>query len=362
MKQYIYLLLLSLLFISAACNPNDVETNQKTTPYTLEFPLTLGEPRFATENNPLTEEGVDLGRHLFYDKSLSRDNTISCASCHRQESAFSDNNRLSLGINGQLSARNSMSLSNLAYQKDFFWDGRSKTLEEQSLHPIRDGREMGYTIPELIERLRNNVFYVDKFNHAFPGEQIDSINLGKAIAQFEMTLLSGESKFDLYKTGRATATEQELRGERLFFTHPEPQIGRGANCGDCHSGFLTYSTSFSNNGLEENPIDKGLENITGIPEDRGKFKIPSLRNIALTAPYMHDGRFNTLEEVLDHYNEHIKSSPTLDIQISEATNNVGGTSLGLTEQEKQDVIVFLKALTDNNFTTNPAHSNPFTQN
>ena len=344
------------------CGPDDTpdKLDGEPTPLELAYPLTLGTPKFLTEDNPLTVEGVDLGRHLFYDKLLSRDGTISCASCHQQQFAFSDNKAFAKGIDNQLTSRSSMSLANLSYQSDYFWDGRVKTLEEQSLHPIQDAKEMDLELPELINRLNDSKLYTDKFNLAFPGEKISDKLIGKALAQFEATLVSGNSRYDKTQLGQIQATDQEKRGKDLFFTHPEPSLNlRGGNCGDCHSGFLTYSREFSNNGLDENPEDFGLENVTGDVEDRAKFKIPSLRNIALTAPYMHDGRFENLAEVLDHYNEHIKSSPTLDPQIPAASNDLNGTSLGLTDQEKEDIIAFLKTLTDDAFITNPAHSNPF---
>lgn len=344
------------------CGPDDTpeKLDGEPTPLELTYPLTLGTPKFLAEDNPLTVEGVDLGRHLFYDKLLSRDRTISCASCHKQQFAFSDDKAFATGIDNQLTTRSSMSLANLSYQSAYFWDGRVKTLEEQSLHPIQDSREMDLDLPELINRLNDSGLYTKKFNLAFPDEEITDKLIGKALAQFEATLVSGNSKYDKTQLGQIQATDQEKRGKNLFFTHPEASLNlRGGNCGDCHSGFLTYSEEFSNNGLDENPTDFGLENFTGNKDDRAKFKITSLRNIELTAPYMHDGRFKTLEEVLDHYNEHIKSSATLDPQIPAASNDVNGLSLGLTEQEKEDIIAFLRTLTDDEFTTNPAHSNPF---
>jgi len=333
------------------------------TPVELDFPFLFREPRKNTDNNPLTEEGINLGRHLFYDELLSSTQEKSCASCHKQEHGFADNKAFSDGVNGRKTIRSSMAISNTLWQENFFWDGRATTLEEQALGPIQNPLEMDLDLNVLEERLQESDLYQDLFTKAFPGEEITAENCAKALSQFQRTLISSNSRFDQSKLGLIELTAQELRGEKLFFTHPEPTIpDRGGNCGDCHAGFLTYSNRFSNNGLGLE--DVGLQAVTGDPDDLGKFKIVSLRNIELTAPYMHDGRFETLEEVLDHYNEHITQSPTLDILISEATNLPFPSSsdtiqLGLTEQEKEDIIAFMKTLTDESFTTNEAFSSPF---
>ena len=204
--------------------------------------------------------------------------------------------------------------------------------------------------------------YRQKFESAFGSSEINADRLAKAIAQFERTLVSAESKYDQHLQGKYTPTSQELRGIQLFFTHPVPGEERGGNCGDCHAGFLTIDNSFHNNGLDSVITDRGRAGITGFSFDEGRFITPSLRNIALTAPYMHDGRFNTLEEVLDHYNEHIElNSPGISPLIAVATNAEGANSLSLTEQEKEDIIAFLHMLTDINFTTKEEFQNPFNQ-
>ena len=322
-------------------------------------------------DNPLTEEGVELGRMLFYDVRLSLDSTVSCATCHQQEKAFSDGLKLGQGIHGQTTRRNTMSLVNVLWSSPRkFWDGRAATLEEQALQPIEDPREMGLPLDQVIERLSGNPEYREKFERAFGSDGISVDNISRALAQFQRTLVSQDSKYDKFLQGELQLSEIELRGMQSFFTHPDPSINlRGSNCGDCHRNFLTdgFNTGldgFANNGLEDDEhLEDGLFKVTGNPADKGKFVVPSLRNIALTAPYMHDGRFDTLEEVLDHYNDHIKESSTLDVLIRDASNNNRNPgdpiALGLTDQDKKDIIAFMLTLTDSSFITNDKFSNPF---
>lgn len=347
-----------ILLLLISCKPqviDDVLSDE----YNLEAPIYFGN-RVFSNNNPLTEEGVNLGRHLFYEKSLSIDSTISCGSCHVQKLGFSDTAQFSKGVNNALTTRKSMGLSNLAWQTRFFWDGRATSLEMQALAPIEAPNEMNLNKQEAAKRLNQNPFYKDLFNKAFNTTTVTPDLIAKAIAQFERTIVSGKSKYDLYKQGKTSLSTSELRGEQLFFTHPDPANNiRGGNCGDCHSGALTSNNQFSNNGLDKTPSDIGLEKITKNAEDKGKFRIVSLRNIELHPPFMHDGRFRTLEDVLDHYNEHIQESPTLDPQITQASNVINGTSLDLTAQEKKDIIAFLKTLTDNSLINNERLSNPF---
>ncbi len=363
MNKFIFVLVISFAFL--ACKPDEVEKKEGPNTYTLEAPILFGKPNFLniSNNNPLTEQGIDLGRHLFYEPMLSKDYSKTCASCHKQALGFSDSQTFSVGIDGQRTERNSMAITNTAWQSTFFWDGASNTLEEQALIPLQNPKEMGMDLPELVKRLKASEFYTSKFKNAFPNQEISEITIAKALAQFEQTLVSANSRYDQYKLGKIKATDQEIRGEKLFYTHPDPNTGiRGGNCGDCHSGALTFSNSFSNNGLDDLITDKGRGLISKKISDDGKFKIPSLRNIALTGPYMHDGRFTSLEQVLDHYNEHIKQSATIDPQITEASNyNIapGNKTLGLTKQEKADIVAFLKMLTDTEFTNNKNFSNPF---
>jgi cytochrome c peroxidase len=361
---YISWLWIAICFSLFACKKDDavVTPEDETGPYELVTPRNFGDYMIPADN-PLTKEGVALGRMLFYEKKLSNTNTISCASCHQQQKAFTDGKALSPGSEGILGKRSTMSLANLLWAKRFFWDGRSTTLEEQALIPIQDPVEMHQTLEQAVAKLQQTSEYPAKFKQVFGSEIITAENIAKALAQFERTLISADSKYDRYLAKKYQPTPQEIRGEALFFTHPVAGSLRGGNCGDCHGGFLTTLGNFHNNGLDTDFADIGLEATTGKASDRGKFKAPSLRNIALTAPYMHDGRFQTLEEVLDHYNEHVQMSATLDPLIIEASNEATNPGepirLFLTDQEKKDIIAFLHLLTDSTFIADPRFSDPF---
>ncbi|MEO1654719.1 MAG: cytochrome c peroxidase [Bacteroidota bacterium] len=297
---------------------------------------------------------------LFYDKALSLDSSFSCATCHQPEKGFTDGRAFSLGQDGKDLDRSAMSLVNLLWVDQFFWDGRSPSLEDQVLGPLFDPREMGMTEALAIQRLKARPMYPPLFKKAFGSSQISLINIQKALAQFERTLISANSRYDQIVRGEVKATERELRAINLFMTHPVPDINlRGANCGDCHGSHLTTLNTFHNNGLDSTIQDPGLGGVNGLKSDLGKMRVPSLRNIALTAPYMHDGRFQTLEAVLDHYNEHIQNAPNLDPLIMEASNEPDGGSLLLTKEEKEDIILFLHMLTDSSFIENPAFQDPF---
>ncbi|MFN3528391.1 MAG: cytochrome-c peroxidase [Bacteroidia bacterium] len=328
------------------------------TPYQLQqkpfFP-----PYVIPADNPLTVEGISLGRHLFYETKLSGDNTQSCASCHTQDLAFTDHGlRFSTGITGAVGTRNSMALFNLSWSNRFFWDGRVATLRQQVLLPIEDPIEMHESLPNAINKLKQTNLYPDLFGHAFGTEEITADRMAKALEQFLLSLVSTESKFDLWRRNPVLnpLTESEQRGFNLFmreFSPPGSGRPAGADCFHCHGTHLFTVNGFFNNGLDENPAT-GFEIVTGSAMDRGKFKAPSLRNIALTAPYMHDGRFETLEEVIDHYNDGLKDSPTIDVNLKSQ-----GVGLGLSQQDKHDLISFLHTLTDTVFLNNPAFSNPF---
>lgn len=326
----------------------------------LKTPAHFGKLYQIPEDNPMTLEGIHLGRMLFFEPLLSSDSTISCSSCHQPQKAFTDGRAFSRGVHGKMSHRSAMSLVNLLWVRQFFWDGRAASLEEQALIPIQDHREMNLSLSEAVERLQNTTEYPYLFKKAFGSKQITSDNIAKALAQFERTLISSDARYDKIIRGEIQATKQEQRAINLFMTHPVPEAGlRGANCGDCHGSNLTTLNTFHDNGLDKNPLDKGRGKVTGRLYDDGKMRAPSLRNIVLTAPYMHDGRFKTLEEVLDHYNEHVKPSPNLDPLIMEATNELDGESLMLTKQEKEDILLFLEMLTDSTFITNQRFQNPF---
>jgi len=365
---------LVLLLASASCDfskTNIEEPIPQPTPLNLEVPFYFGD-FVIPSNNPTTEEGVELGRMLFYDPRLSADNTISCATCHQQDKGFVDGLARSRGINGRRTNIKSMSLVNVLWENRMFWNGRVATLEEQALHPIQDPNEMGMDLQALVGKLQSIEEYREHFKKAFGSETVAPDRIGKALAQFQRTLISGNSKYDKYLREEVSLTAQEEEGMILFFTHPEPAISlRGGNCGDCHLSLTTAGSKdgfrgFHNNGLDtDENLRPGLQTVTGNPNDRGKFKTPNLRNIMVRAPYMHDGRFATIEQVLDHYNEHVQMSSTLDVLILEGSNQpiISGepVKLHLTNSEKAAIIAFLRTLTDEEFLTNPKFSNPFQQ-
>jgi len=333
-----------------------------------EAPFVFG--RFQVpEDNPLTRESVDLGRRLFYDPRLSGTNEVSCSTCHMQRLAFTDGKRTATGVTGRPLAFNSMSLANLMWgPQRFFWNGRAVSLEDQVLIPLQHPDEMDQDLDELLGELAADSTYRRLFEVAY--DEITPTGIAAALASFQRTLISANSRYDRFLRGEVTLTEQEELGRKLFMAHPDVQARRrGANCVDCHSQFLTGGFTarfdgFLNNGLDpEGGLAAGLEEVTGKPEHRGLFKVPTLRNIALTAPYMHDGRFATLEEVLDHYNEGIRVSPTLSPLILEASNAdtlaAGRVSLDLDEEERAAVIAFLHTLTDEAFVTDERFSDPF---
>jgi cytochrome c peroxidase len=301
-------------------------------------------------DNPLTVQGVELGRRLFHDPRLSINNSQSCASCHQQPAAFSDPRRVSLGAEGQPGRRQSMPLQNLAWAKEFFWDGRVKTLREQALLPIEDPTEMNEKLDRVIAKLEADAEYPALFAAAFgkaaSGSAIDAPRIGLAIEQFLLTLVSQDSRYDRAARKIETLTEQEKHGLQLFITEHDPRLGlRGADCFHCHGGNLFTTHQFVNNGLAPRDGEAGRMEATKLQIDRDLFKAPSLRNVAATAPYMHDGRFQTLEQVIDHYDHGIHRSPTLDPNIAKHPPE----GLGLTAEEKAALVAFLKTLTDDAF-------------
>jgi cytochrome c peroxidase len=252
-----------------------------------------------------------------------------------------------------------MSLVNLLWGRKFFWDGRANGLEEQAVTPLTSQHEMGQSLTTSAQKLTQTTNYPALFKLVYGDERITGDRIIKAISQFERTLISANSRYDQYLRGAYQPTPDELEGMELFNTSPQPEKGiRGANCTHCHGGTKTYMELFHNNGLDSLPRDSGMEKLSGLPADRGRFKVPTLRNIALTAPYMHDGRFKTLEEVVDHYSEHLQQSASLSSFLRSESNEAGGKSLKLLPVEKKQLIAFLNMLTDSAFITNPAFSNP----
>ena len=315
----------------------------------IEIPIHFGAEYTIPKDNLLTVEGIALGKKLFFDTQLSRNNTISCAICHQEKLAFSDGKTTSIGIDAQLNKRNAPSLANLLWQNKFFWDGRAKTLEEQVLHPLFAKNEMDNDSTTLAAKLQNTA-YATLFKKTFKKQNITNQLISKALAQYVRSLISANSRYDKIVLGIVNPTPREKRAISLFFTHPIPEMNiRGGNCGDCHGSNLTTLGTFHDNGLDSIPTDVGLGAITNKKTDIGKMKVPSLRNVALTKPYMHDGRFSTLRQVMTHYNHQIKNSPNLDPLIAQASNEIEGTSLALTESEQDDILFFLEMLTDSSF-------------
>ncbi len=339
-------------------DPPEEEILQDTTSYELVYGA-LPSPDLP-EDNALTVEGVKLGRMLFYEKMLSKDDSQSCASCHRQEHAFSDTTRFSIGVEGLPGKRQAMSVFNMAWNSnEFFWDGRAHLLRDQAILPIQDELEMNETLENVIAKLTNSKMYRDQFSRAFGRDEINVDNMAKALEQFMISIVSYDSKYDQWKAGLVELTESEERGRLLYETEFNPFFPQfsGADCAHCHGGANFENDQYMNNGLDtdENFIDLGREKATMDPLDRAKFKVPSLRNIELTPPYMHDGRFSTLEEVVNHYNEGIHPSSTVDPAIL----NTAATGLFLSDDDKADLINFLKTLTDQRLITDENYSDPF---
>jgi cytochrome c peroxidase len=327
----------------AACNPEqeaapgiDVSAN----------PMDFPEPVYRYQNNPVTKEGFELGRKLFYDPRLSGDGTISCGSCHKQFAAFADlEHPVSHGIGGKLGARNAPALANLRWNPDFFWDGGVNHLELVPLAPISNPVEMGEDLSHVIRKLNRDPKYAVAFQQVFHQDSINSQQLLRALAQFMGELVSANSPYDQYRHGKTDALSADQKQGLLVFE---------ARCSTCHKPGLFTDHSFRNNGLDATfSKDAGRGTITESPADLGKFKVPSLRNVALTSPYMHDGRFQTLEQVLEHYNRGVKRSGTLDPVLD---NGLPG--LPLSETEKTQLITFLEALTDRSFINNKRFSEP----
>ena len=313
-------------------------------------------------NNPITDPGATLGRVLFYDKKLSANNTISCASCHSQENGFSDSNILSIGFEGGLTGRNSMGLANAKFYQNgrFFWDERAATLEDQVLMPIQDAVEMGLTLDELVSKVAAEDYYSILFTRAFGDDNITTQRISFALAQFIRSMVSYESKFDegMAQTNNPDQnfpnfTASENLGKNLFFSNR-------TRCNDCHDTNAMVGDAPRNNGLDAIITDLGVGGVTGNNNDRGEFKTGSLRNIELTAPYMHDGRFATLGEVIDHYDSGVQNSNDLDNRLR--VNGGQVRRLNLNAAERQGLIDFLLTLTDNNFISDEKYSDPFIDN
>ena len=358
-KLILFYIVINFVFISA-CEQNEPEILPvlDSTPYVLK----IGD--FPTQDlpadNPLTIAGVQLGRMLFYEKKLSKDLSQSCADCHQQKDAFSDIRRFSVGVDKLEGDRQAMAVMNLAWHNNgLFWDGRAATVRDQSLGPIQNPIEMHETLPSVVAKLSADKKYKDQFIRAFGSDSITPLKMSLAMEQFMFTMVSTESKYDKYLRSEASLSASEERGRKLFFTEFDPTNKlRGAECFHCHANANFTNDDYMNNGLDNDSQfkDLGRYKVTNLDKDKARFKVPSLRNIEHTAPYMHDGRFATLEEVIDHYNSGVKNSKTVD-QLMQYNLQPGG--LKLTSDEKADLIAFLKTLSDPNFLTNAAFKTPF---
>ncbi|MBL7954824.1 MAG: c-type cytochrome [Flavobacteriales bacterium] len=347
-----------MALVVAASGCHGPRTTVRATDSLRPTPVALRYPAWAEDtahrpilpyDNPLTAEGIALGRRLFYETALSRDNDVACGSCHKQAHAFSDPRRYSIGMDGRAGTRNAMALINLAWNHFFFWDARSLTLELQAFEPVRDHRELFNAWPEIIQRLKEKPGYEELFLRAFGTMEFDSLDVVFALAQFERTLISFDSPFDRYHYGCDTTvlTPAQIRGKDLFF-------GR-AHCADCHELPLFQDHGVINIGLDSVITDPGLGGNTGKAWHMGRFKTPTLRNIAVSAPYMHDGRFNTLGEVLDFYAEGVHlNTPNFDDHMFAWKLGV----VNLDEQDRADIVRFLEALTDTAFLTEPTFGPP----
>ena len=372
--------ILSILFISiVGCKKDEeglvppIDCGTSTKPEYKRTEFTLVTPKYFPpfpENTVLTREIVNLGRHLFYEKKLSGDGSLACAGCHNQSFAFSDNEkRFSEGIDGEVGDINAMVIFNLNWGNGFFWDGRSPRLEEQAIDPVINPVEMHNTWKVAINSLKGDTFYVNHFYEAFGIDDWDSSHATIAIAQFEKTLLSSESRFDkaVDLVGGINGIPprfndpSEARGYRIFNTEVRRISGAapGGDCFHCHSSdnMLFTDNKFQNNGLDLSP-DMGLGKVTGKSSDIGKFKTPTLRNIEKSGPYMHDGRFQTLEDIIEFYNSGVEgNSPNIAPIMSDGGAGIAG-GLNLSASEKADLLAFLKTLTDPGFLTNSELSDP----
>ena len=389
--------MLTLIAVAVSCSKNNEATmvlrtpHMPTTPYVYteantnkDIPTPWGN-QIPTDNTPsmnqTTNAGAALGRVLFYDRVMSLNNSISCGSCHKQSNGFADNAAFSTGFQGKSTSRNSIGIWNAKMNFSFFMDGRAKTLEQQTLMPVKNHIEMGMERVEVLpQKLNSLTYYKQLFKDAYGTEEITKERISFALAQFMRAMASTNSKFDEgAKTNFSNFTELEKNGMTVFSQN---------RCISCHSGanFNGGWEDYANIGLDENYADKGLMGISSNSFDEGRFKIPSLRNVALTAPYMHDGRFKTLEEVVNHYSDNIKAHPNLDGRLSEGgwggptffegdfianggpttSFNIGDSTftvtpvrMHLTDLQKKSLVAFLQTLTDFKYVSDPRFSDPF---
>ncbi|AUC77255.1 cytochrome-c peroxidase [Olleya sp. Bg11-27] len=324
-----------------SCSKSTEQENYVPIPLQLELPSNFPDIAYNLDNNPITEAGFELGKKLFYEGKLSSNGAIACAFCHEQAFAFTHHGHtLSHGVNGGIGLRNAQPMQNLAYQTSFMWDGAATHLDLQPIIPLTSELEMGETLSNVIVKLQQDSYYQEQFEKAFDDGEINSENMLKALSQFMLMMVSSNSKYDKYvrNEDNVTLTTMELDGLNTFQN----------KCAGCHSSDLFTDQTFRNNGLPINPLleDKGRFNILEDPSDLYKFKVPSLRNVEVSYPYMHDGRFSTLEVVLDFYDANAVDNGNVDPALLRPDGTYG---ISLTDYEKESLITFLKTLTDTQF-------------
>lgn len=339
-RFFIPVVLYSALCITAGTSCHTEEEPQALFPGFV-VPASFPQPVYLSSTNLITEDGFQLGRRLFYDPVLSKDGTISCGTCHAQLHGFADHSiAFSIGIYGRTGTRNAPSLSNLAWHPAFMWDGGINHIEVMPIAPLTDSVEMGETLLNIIAKLNQHPDYPALFEKAFGSPQITDQRILYAFAQFMAMMISADSRYDQYMKGTTTFTANEEAGLNIF----------RQKCASCHPEPLFTDFSYRSNGLDITPADPGRERITQNMADHGKFKVPSLRNVSLTYPYMHDGRFFSLNQVLDHYASGIQPAANLDPLLAQG--------IPLNAEEKIQLLAFLKTLRDDTFLSNPLFSEP----
>lgn len=338
-KKIVLVFVYTIFFWS--CNNDSPENEYVPINLAVKHPENFPEIKYTLSNNPVTEQGFELGKKLFYDGKLSANNSIPCAFCHEQAFAFTHHGHtLSHGVNGGIGFRNSQPIQNLAYFSEFMWDGAASHLDLQPIIPITSDLEMGETLSSIVDKLKADSYYQEQFPLAFDDGEINSENILKALSQFMLMMVSSNSKYDKYvrKEEGIEFMDTELEGQSIFKD----------KCASCHATDLFTDQSYRNTGLPINPKldDKGRFNVFENPDDLYKFKVPSLRNVEKSFPYMHDGRFASLEAVLDFYNDGMVDNGNVDESLLRSDSSFG---ISLTDEEKGQLIAFLKTLTDDEF-------------
>ncbi|EDM44348.1 cytochrome C peroxidase [unidentified eubacterium SCB49] len=333
--------LAAISMVAFSCSKDSDMAVYEPIPLEVEVPSNFPELQYNLDNNPVTEAGFELGKSLFYEGRLSSNDAIACAFCHEQAFAFTHHGHtLSHGVNGGIGLRNAQPMQNLGFQNLFMWDGAASHLDLQPIIPITSEVEMGETLSNVISKLEQDSYYQDQFARAFEDGEVNTENLLKALSQFMVMMISGDSKYDKYvrQEDNVVLSQIELDGLATF----------NNKCISCHATDLFTDHSFRNNGLPINPLldDKGRYNVLEDPADLYTFKVPSLRNIEVTYPYMHDGRFSTLEVVLDFYDSGMVDNGNVDPSFLRPDGTLG---IDLSAYEKESIIAFLKTLTDTEF-------------